>query len=176
MKTFVLLTVLISMSVSASDKPYSGQQYRNIKALSEQKVEGYIQGKGMGMAKAAELNHFPGPRHVLDLAEELELSARQIKQSELIFDNMKENASSLGRQLVDKERELDHQFSKGTINDKLLSQLLGDIGQLESRIRYVHLTAHIQQKALLNNIQIASYDRIRGYRSHGSNQQEHKHH
>ena len=47
-------------------RPYSGQQGRMIKALSSKEVQGLLQGKGMGMAKAAELNQYPGPRHVLD--------------------------------------------------------------------------------------------------------------
>jgi hypothetical protein len=33
----------------------------------------------MGMAKAAELNGYPGPRHVLDLSPELHLTDAQTK-------------------------------------------------------------------------------------------------
>ena len=31
----------------------------------------YLDGAGMGYARAAELNHFPGPMHVLELAREM---------------------------------------------------------------------------------------------------------
>ena len=57
--------------------PYVGQQQREIKALSAADIKMYLEGHGMGLAKAAELNHYPGPRHVLDSATELKLSHEQ---------------------------------------------------------------------------------------------------
>lgn len=39
-----------------------------LQALTPEEVEQYRAGAGMGYAKAAELNHFPGPMHVLELA------------------------------------------------------------------------------------------------------------
>ena len=57
--------------------PYVSETSREIKALSAEDISGYLQGQGMGFAKAAELNGFPGPKHVLDLSDELELSHLQ---------------------------------------------------------------------------------------------------
>jgi hypothetical protein len=48
--------------------PHAGQQTRTIKALSDDEIAALCNGKGMGMAKAAELNGYPGPIHVLALA------------------------------------------------------------------------------------------------------------
>ena len=48
--------------------PYAGQQTRAIKALSPEDLAGLLNGEGRGMAKAAELNGYPGPVHVLELA------------------------------------------------------------------------------------------------------------
>jgi hypothetical protein len=39
-----------------------------------------LKGEGMGMAKAAELNGYPGPTHVLTLAKELALTESQLQQ------------------------------------------------------------------------------------------------
>jgi len=64
---------------------YRGQQDRAIKALSADEVAGYLQGKGLGLAKAAELNQYPGPSHVLALASELELTETQKDQTRKIF-------------------------------------------------------------------------------------------
>jgi len=47
--------------------------------LSPEEVKQYLSGAGRGYAKAAELNHFPGPMHVLELADKLQLSAEQRK-------------------------------------------------------------------------------------------------
>jgi hypothetical protein len=52
-----------------SEAPYAGHQERPIKALAPEEVAGLLGGEGMGYALAAELNHYPGPRHVLDLAD-----------------------------------------------------------------------------------------------------------
>jgi hypothetical protein len=37
--------------------PYTGQEKREMKALSKAEIDGYISGDGMGFAKTAELNH-----------------------------------------------------------------------------------------------------------------------
>ena len=57
--------------------PYAGDRTRELKALSAQELEAYVKGEGMGMALPAELNSYPGPHHVLELAEELGLSVEQ---------------------------------------------------------------------------------------------------
>jgi hypothetical protein len=75
--------------------PYAGQAQREIKALSTEEIEGYLSGSGMGLAKAAELHHYPGPRHVLDLAEPLQLSAEQRQKTQAIFAAMRTEAVRL---------------------------------------------------------------------------------
>jgi hypothetical protein len=50
---------------------------RETKSLSESDIESLTAGKGMRYAKAAELNGFPAPAHVLELASELQLSHLQ---------------------------------------------------------------------------------------------------
>src|SRR5262245_41365728 len=72
--------------------PYIGQEQQEITALSAEEVQGYLSGSGMGLAKAAELHHYPGPRHVLDLAEPLQLSAEQRQKTQSIFEEMRTEA------------------------------------------------------------------------------------
>ena len=60
-----IFALLGFVSALAADMPYAGQQTRTIKALSDQEVSDYVEGRGMGSSKAAELNHYPGPAHVL---------------------------------------------------------------------------------------------------------------
>jgi hypothetical protein len=47
--------------------PYAGQETRRIKSLSEQDIDELRQGRGWGLAKAAELNGLPGPAHLLEM-------------------------------------------------------------------------------------------------------------
>ena len=177
-KNLILVVVVGSIWVTvgfARDTPYAGQQSRELKSLSAGEIDGYLTGKGMGYAKPAELNHYPGPRHVLDLSLELDLSHEQISASQALFDAMKAQAVALGRELVEKERLLDHHFADGTINSENLKSLIREIGQLEAEIRFVHLSAHLRQKVLLNKQQLQTYDQLRGYGKPGHTGHQHTH-
>jgi Spy/CpxP family protein refolding chaperone len=143
--------------------PYAGQQNRMIKALSEQDIAGLLKGEGMGMAKAAELNGYPGPLHVLTLARELELTPTQRQQIQVIFDRMSAAAKPLGAELVEHERMLDQAFAKGEITPDRLAVETAAIGELAGRLRLAHLAAHLQTRALLNPAQLTLYQHLRGY-------------
>jgi len=70
-------TMPMGAQAAIAESPYAGQQSRSIKALPEGDIAALQNGDGMGMAKAAELNGYPGPRHVLALAAELHLTEAQ---------------------------------------------------------------------------------------------------
>src|SRR5581483_6020910 len=57
--------------------PYAGQQSREIKSLSDREIDGLKNARGLGLAKAAELNGYPGPMHVLELADALNITGDQ---------------------------------------------------------------------------------------------------
>ena len=158
-----LIGALALSSLASSGSPYAGQETREIKALSQQTIADYLSGKGLGYAKAAELNQFPGPRHVLDMADELDLTEQQIELSQAVFDAMQQEASGFGKQYVEREQALDEQFDSGAITPDSLKSLVSEIGALEANIRYVHLNAHLSQKTLLTQHQIKLYDQLRGY-------------
>ena len=63
----------------AQVSPYAGQQTREIKALSAQEIDDLLNARGMALAKAAELNGYPGPLHSLELADKLGLSPEQLR-------------------------------------------------------------------------------------------------
>ena len=68
----ILLAVLVlvsGMSLAADQPPYAGEELRSLKSMSSQEIESLRSGEGMGFAKLAELNHYPGPKHVLELAD-----------------------------------------------------------------------------------------------------------
>ncbi|WP_339721432.1 hypothetical protein [Marinomonas primoryensis] len=178
MKNLIVGVIVSALSFSVfanTESPYVGQESRKIKALSQQEIEGYLNGKGLEFAKAAELNQFPGPSHVLKVAKELNLTEEQTRRTQEIFDSMKSKATMLGNQFVEKERELDRQFSSGAINANSLKILLSDIGALQANIRHVHLNAHLDQKALLTKHQIYMYDQLRGYSTPDNNGTKHHH-
>ncbi len=89
---------------------YAGQQTRAIKSLSDRDVDDLLAGRGAGFAKAAELNGYPGPAHVLELKEPLELSEAQIAASQALMARHRAAAQRLGEEVVASERALDRAF------------------------------------------------------------------
>lgn len=165
-------------NANAASASYAGQEERAIKALSAEEVQSLREGKGMGLAKAAELNSYPGPSHVLQLAEQLQLSTAQKEQTAALFKTMDAKARKLGMDLIEAERELDHLFASRTATTALLETHLAKIGNLQAQVRGTHLAAHIAQAAILKPEQIAHYDKLRGYhnkRQHDSSHAGHQH-
>jgi Spy/CpxP family protein refolding chaperone len=146
-----------------SPQPYAGQQSRRIKALSEAEISGYLKGEGMGYAKVAELNRYPGPRHVLDLADQLDLTPEQRSKTQSLFESMRTRAVELGARFVDQEAELDRLFAEARIDDAGLQLALHEIALTQAELRAIHLRAHLAMRTLLTEQQIAEYDRLRGY-------------
>lgn len=132
-------------------------------------TQGYLTGKGMGAGKVAESNGYPGPLHVLELADELALNSDQKAQTQAIFDRMKAQAVTLGKELVALEQQLDQQFASKEITiEKLQPQLL-KIGEYQARIRQAHVAAHIAERAVLTPEQLKRYYELRGnhHAAHG---------
>ncbi len=171
--TTVLLLPRVVMGQEASpnwgtstpnpSQPYTGLETRPIKALAPNRVDDLLAGRGAGYALAGELNHYPGPRHVLDLATELQLTPDQDQAARDVLAPMDQQAKLLGSQLVDLEAQLDQAFADGSITDDRLSLLTGQIAQLDGQLRAVHLAAHVKMRAVLTPEQVGRYDRLRGY-------------
>jgi Spy/CpxP family protein refolding chaperone len=165
----VLAIVAATATLSAQTaSPYAGQEQRAIKALSEEEIRDLLEARGMGLAKAAELNSYPGPLHVLQLAAELGLSDAQRKTTDSLYANMRQRALSIGRQIIEAERTLDRAFANGAIEPATLRSQVGAIATLQGELRAVHLEAHVAQRALLTPEQITRYDVLRGYRGNST--------
>jgi hypothetical protein len=174
MKTKVAVQVLVliliaTFAFSAADhshkSKYAGEEKREIKSLSAADIEELQNGKGWGLAKAAELNGVPGPVHLLEMKEEIDLSAEQIRAIEDIYRKMKQEAVPLGRELIVLERELNNHFANRTITNELLRQILQKIAQVHRQLRYVHLSTHLKTPDILKSEQITLYNKLRGYSS-----------
>lgn len=131
-----------------------------------------MSGKGMGMAKPAELNHYPGPLHVIEIKHDIGLNEEQQLKTQQLYASMKSDAIRLGKMIIAEEQHLDELFSTAAITDDLLKSRVHRIAQLRGELRYVHLKTHIQQKAIMSGEQIRRYDHLGGYINH---QHQHAH-
>ena len=129
--------------------------------LSPSEHGGLLRGAGLGMAASADRNGYPGPLHVLELADSLALSARQRAAAERIRAEMLAAAVPLGEQLVVAEQRLDALFSSGTVTERWMEMQTAQIGELRARLRAVHLSAHLKMRDALEPEQIEAYTRLR---------------
>ncbi|MCI0695896.1 Spy/CpxP family protein refolding chaperone [candidate division KSB1 bacterium] len=174
--TMFALFIIIPIFALAQGQhsPYAGQQQREIKALSPEEIKMYLEGHGIGLAKAAELNHYPGPKHVLELAKQLNLTATQSAQTQKAYDKMHAEAVRLGKLIVAKEKQLDSLYATQKMSETHLRAIVGDIAKLQGELRFTHLNAHLEMKKILSPQQVAKYDELRGYEK-GAAQQHGKH-
>jgi hypothetical protein len=159
----LFLAVIPCILLASEESPYAGQELRQVKSLSEREIASLLRGDGMGFAKLAELNHFPGPKHVLEIADQLSLSPEQLSETRSLYEEMRRNAVALGRELLLAESRLDQAFQDKSISSESLESALLEISEIRARLRYVHLEAHLRQKKLLRPEQIQRYDEVRGY-------------
>ena len=143
---------------------YVGQQDRTLKAYSAAEVTDLRAGKGMGFAKTAELNGYPGPSHVLQHAAALELSAEQRLATERLLTAHRARAQSQGEALLQAEAHLETAFANKTVNSDELERLALAVGREQALLRAEHLRTHLTQTAILNAAQIEQYSALQGYR------------
>lgn len=143
--------------------PYAGEQTRRIKSLADGDVAALLSGAGAAFAKAAELNGYPGPAHVIELREQLALSPSQLQASQALLAAHKERARAMGAQLVEAERRLDALFAERRAEPEAVEAATAEVGRLQARLRAEHLNTHLQQTLLLQAAQVQAYNQLRGY-------------
>jgi Spy/CpxP family protein refolding chaperone len=154
-------------------QPYAGQEARSITSLAPDEVQGFLDGRGMGLAKAAELNGFPGPMHVLELADELKLTGEQRRQVQEAFERMRARAVDLGGKYVAAEQAVDDAFRSRMADATLVAARVAEANRLLGEVRLSHLDAHLEIAPLLTSEQRARYAELRGYA--GADAMKHKH-
>lgn len=142
---------------------YAGHESMEISSLSPDQFRELSAGEGMGLARAAELNHFPGPKHALELATELGLSKEQVERLMGIRETMLETAIEKGAEIIDAESDLTELFRAGSPNDSTVRELTRVLGGLYGELRAIHLVAHLRTVEVMTEDQVVVYDRLRGY-------------
>ncbi|MBT8136442.1 MAG: hypothetical protein KJO54_05420 [Gammaproteobacteria bacterium] len=147
--------------------PYAGQELRPIKSLSSADIRQLRNGEGWGLARPAELNGMPGPKHVLELKHEIDLTPAQEQSIRALFSRMESDAIRLGLELIELEQALDDEFADREITPASLAGILNKIARVQRDLRYTHLVAHLQTPEILTPEQVAAYNRLRGYQAKG---------
>jgi hypothetical protein len=163
-------------SALAQQQPYAGMESRRIKTLSAQQITDLKDGNGMGLALAGELNGYPGPRHAIDLGEQLHLSADQVAKLNELYAAMKSETMPIGATLIAQERSLNDDFAARTVTLASLEAATQQIGATQASLRAAHLKYHLATAAILTAAQIQRYDELRGYKGNGVAAPAHQRH
>lgn len=148
---------------ASSLSPYAGLESRTVKALSDQQVADLQAGRGMTLALAAELNGYPGPSHVLELADALRLSADQKMRTAALLSAMKSETTAIGTEVVAGETELDRLFANRIVTGESMEAQVARISAAQGRLRVAHLRYHLTMMEILSPDQGVAYARLRGY-------------
>jgi hypothetical protein len=150
-------------SASQPQSAYDGFEGRPIKSLSDQQINDLRAGRGMGLALAAELNGYPGPSHVLELAEPLALSETQRAKVQELFAAMKAETIPIGEKMIAQEANFEREFAGKTITEASLTAAIQAISATQAALRTTHLKYHLATTELLTPVQVQRYVELRGY-------------
>ena len=167
--------VATEQTVAHTPSPYRELLASEIRGLADKTIEDYLTGKGMGLALPAELNGYPGPRHAIDLAEDLELTSEQKAQIQALFDEMQQQAIALGEEILAAEAALEEDFRQQTIDEMALESQLQAMATLEAQLRFVHLSTHLATIDILSTHQVMLYNSLRGYADMPADHDQHQH-
>jgi Spy/CpxP family protein refolding chaperone len=119
------------------------------------------EGRGFGLAFAADQNGYPGPMHVLELKDRLALTPEQESRMQALMDGMFAQARPAGARLLDAETRLRALFAEGRADEAKVRALVVEVEKLRSEVRLVHLLTHLRTRDLLTGEQRAAYQAAR---------------
>jgi Spy/CpxP family protein refolding chaperone len=175
MRIFVLAGALLVACSAVHAQDHQGHDMQNMAGMApaapaaatsaasmlgynpEERAAGLREGRGMGLAMPAEGNGYPGPRHVLEAADQIGLSAEQRARTQALFDGMRGEAQRLGAQLLAQEAELDAIFSEHRATPALLEAAARRIGETEAALKITHLRTHLAMMDVLTPDQVTRY-------------------
>jgi hypothetical protein len=147
-----------SSAAQGAHQPHAEMQRHH--SCQEEERASLERGEGFGMAMAADHAGYPGPRHVLDLAADLHLTAEQRGAIEKLFAGMHEKALVRGKELFEAEARLEQMFRDGRPEADLREQSFR-VDTIHAELRWIHLSAHLSAQKILTADQIAQYTRLR---------------
>lgn len=118
------------------------------------------------MALYAEINGYPGPKHALEMKDELGLTKEQIKKTESLINDINVSATVKGQDVIEAEEDLNRSFATEKITERTLRTKLEKIGKLRAELKFMHLQAHLKMKQILSPNQIARYKELRAHEGH----------
>jgi Spy/CpxP family protein refolding chaperone len=162
--TMVAIGALFTAASSASwGQPEHGHAggHQAAEACSAEFDKVVAEGRGFGMAFAADQNGYPGPMHVLELKDRLKLTPDQEAKAQTLMHAMFSESKPKSARLLAAEAKLRGLFADRTADDAAVRAAVGEVERARSEVRLVHLLAHLKTRDLLTENQRRIYHEAR---------------
>src|SRR5213592_2364397 len=136
-----------------------GHQVAQTCASEFEKVVG--EGRGFGLAFAADQNGYPGPMHVLELRDRLKLTADQEAKARDLMHAMFAESRPKSVRLLEAEAKLRRLFAERAADEAAVRAAVAEVERARSEVRLVHLLAHLKTRDLLSEDQRRLYHEAR---------------
>jgi len=136
-----------------------GHQAAQACAVEFDKVVG--EGRGFGMAFAADQNGYPGPMHVLELKDRLALTPDQAAKAQALMHAMFSESRPKSARLLEAEAKLRRLFADRAADDAAVRAAVGEVERARAEVRLVHLLTHLKTRDLLTEDQRRLYHEAR---------------
>ncbi len=115
------------------------------------------QGLGFGMAFTADRNGYPGPTHVIELGDQLGLTADQRARVQALREAMFSESRPASAELLQAEDRLAALFESRQATAENLGAAVERVEGLRARVRLIHLRYHLKTRETLTEQQLAAY-------------------
>jgi Spy/CpxP family protein refolding chaperone len=119
------------------------------------------EGRGFGLAFAADQNGYPGPLHVLELKDRLKLTADQEAKAQALLHAMLVESKPKSARLLEAEAKLRRLFADRAADDAAVRATVAEVERARSEVRLVHLLTHLKTRELLTEDQRRIYHEAR---------------
>jgi len=119
------------------------------------------EGRGFGLAFAADQNGYPGPMHVLELKDRLALTPDQEAKVQALMHAMFAESRPKSRRLLEAEAKLRRLFAGRAADDAAVRAAVAEAERARSDVRLVHLLTHLKTRDVLTADQRRIYHEAR---------------
>jgi Spy/CpxP family protein refolding chaperone len=119
------------------------------------------EGRGFGLAFAADQNGYPGPLHVLELKDRLKLTADQEAKAQALLHAMFVESKPKSARLLEAEAKLRRLFAGRAADAAAVRAGVAEVERARSEVRLVHLLTHLKTRELLTEDQRRIYHEAR---------------
>ena len=171
--TLAGLVILVAATSAAAQAPHDapaghrhapgddGGAHRRVDAYQKEFDAVVADGRGFGLAFAADQHGYPGPLHVLELRDRLQLTPAQETRMRALFEAMLAQARPRAARLAAAEARLRRLFAEGGADEAAVRAAVADTEAARAELRLAHLRAHLQARDVLTETQRRMYHHLR---------------